>query len=104
MRATGDKVVIKEDKTDLETASGLRLAAVKRDVRVGRVLSAGPKATEEEGVKDGDLICFVGEGTLDAFIEGQRLTVIRASGVVCVIDEAGRNGKEKGKSKVKVVK
>ena len=85
MKAFGDKIIVAQnDDTDEMSAGGVVISQMKSDVRKGVVLSVGPEIDE---VRDGDTICYVGNGAIEAFIEGVRVTIIRTTGLICVMTE-----------------
>lgn len=94
LKPLGDKVVIRPQKEEERTKSGIVLPATaeKEKPEQGEIIAVGPGKTGEDGkvipmtVKVGDKVLFTQYGPSEIKIDDEELLVVSESDVLAVIE------------------
>lgn len=92
LKPLGDRVIIKQDKAEEKTASGLYLAGdSKEKPQTGKVLAVGPGKINNHGelipmpVKEGDRVIYSKYGGNEVLCDDEEVLIVRADDIYAVI-------------------
>lgn len=93
LKPLGDRVIVKADEAESQTASGLYLASeAKEKPQTGTVISVGEGKPDNDGklipvpVKAGDKIIYGKYGGTEVHYEGEDYLILRADDIYAVIE------------------
>lgn len=93
LRPLGDRVIIRADKVEEKTASGLYLASeAKEKPQTGVVVAVGEGKRDKDGnlipmpVKEDDHVLYGKYGGTEIKLNGEELLVIRADDLIGVLE------------------
>ena len=93
LKPLGDRVIVKADEAESQTASGLYLASVaKEKPQTGKVIAVGEGKIDKDGnkipvpVKVGDKVIYGKYGGTEVTHEGEDFLILRADDIYAVID------------------
>ena len=93
LRPLGDRVIVKEMKTETKTKSGIVLPeSAKEKSNEAEVVSVGPGKYEDgklvaPEIKKGDIVLYSEYAGQKVKIDGQEFTIIRLDDVMAVIEK-----------------
>ncbi len=93
LKPLGDRVIVKADEVEAQTASGLYLASeTKEKPQSGVVLAVGEGRVNNEGkhlpmpVKKGDKVIFGKYGGTEVNYDGQDVLILRADDIYAICE------------------
>lgn len=93
LKPLGDRVIVKADEAEEQTASGLYLASeAKEKPQTGKVVSVGEGKLDKDGnkvpvpVKKGDKVIYGKYGGTEVTHEGEDYLILRADDIYAVIE------------------
>ena len=93
LKPLGDRVIVKADEAESQTASGLYLASeAKEKPQTGKVIAVGEGKIDKDGnkipmpVKVGDKVIYGKYGGTEVTHEGEDFLILRADDIYAVID------------------
>ena len=93
LKPLGDRVIVKADEAEAQTASGLYLASeAKEKPQTGKVIAVGEGKLDKDGkkmpmpVKKGDKVIFGKYGGTEVTHEGEDVLILRADDIYAIID------------------
>ena len=93
LKPLGDRVIVKADEAEAQTASGLYLASeAKEKPQTGTVVAVGEGKLDKDGnkvpvpVKVGDKVIFGKYGGTEIHHEGEDVLILRADDIYAIID------------------
>ena len=93
LKPLGDRVIVKADQAEEQTASGLYLASeAKEKPQTGKVIAVGEGKLDKDGnkvpvpVKKGDKVIFGKYGGTEITHDGEDVLILRADDIYAIID------------------
>ena len=93
LKPLGDRVIVKADEAEAQTASGLYLASESKEKpQTGTVIAVGEGKLDKDGnkvpmpVKVGDKVIFGKYGGTEITHEGEDVLILRADDIYAVIE------------------
>ena len=93
LKPLGDRVIVKADEAEAQTASGLYLASeAKEKPQTGVVIAVGEGKLDKDGntvpvpVKVGDKVIYGKYGGTEVTHEGEDVLILRADDIYAIID------------------
>ena len=93
LKPLGDRVIVKADEAEAQTASGLYLASeAKEKPQTGEVIAVGEGKLDKDGnkvpvpVKVGDKVIYGKYGGTEITHEGEDVLILRADDIYAIID------------------
>ena len=93
LKPLGDRVIVKADEAEAQTASGLYLASESKEKpQTGTVIAVGEGKIDKDGnkfpvpVKVGDKVIYGKYGGTEVTHEGEDYLILRADDIYAVID------------------
>jgi len=93
LKPLGDRVIVKADEAESQTASGLYLASeAKEKPQTGEVIAVGAGKLDKDGnrievpVKVGDKVIYGKYGGTEVTHEGEDFLILRADDIYAVIE------------------
>ena len=87
-----DRVLVKTEKTEAKTASGIILADTSKEKPMkGKVIAAGPGAYQNGvlvpmTVKEGDMVVYSKYSGSEIKLDGQELLIVRQSDILAIVE------------------
>ena len=93
LKPLGDRVIVKADEAEAQTASGLYLASESKEKpQTGVVIAVGEGKLDRDGnkvpvpVKKGDKVIFGKYGGTEITHDGEDVLILRADDIYAIID------------------
>ncbi|HEY5541602.1 MAG TPA: co-chaperone GroES [Coriobacteriia bacterium] len=93
LKPLGDRVIVKTDEAETQTASGLILAdTAKEKPQRGKVIAVGEGKVNEKGervpvdVKVGDAVIYSKYGGTEVKLEGEEFMILRAEDIYAIVE------------------
>ncbi|MBQ9003326.1 MAG: co-chaperone GroES [Eggerthellaceae bacterium] len=93
LKPLGDRVIVKADEAEAQTASGLYLASESKEKpQTGTVIAVGEGKLDRDGnkvpvpVKAGDKVIFGKYGGTEITHEGEDVLILRADDIYAVVE------------------
>ena len=93
LKPLGDRVIVKADEAEAQTASGLYLASESKEKpQTGTVIAVGEGKLDKDGnkvpvpVKEGDKVIFGKYGGTEITHEGEDVLILRADDIYAVVE------------------
>ena len=93
LKPLGDRVIVKADEAESQTASGLYLAGdAKEKPQTGTVIAVGEGKRSKDGniypmpIKVGDKVIYGKYGGTEVHYEGEDVLILRADGIYAICE------------------
>jgi chaperonin GroES len=94
LKPLGDRVIVKTDEAETQTASGLILAdTAKEKPQRGKVIAVGEGKVNDKGervpvdVKVGDTVIYSKYGGTEVKLDGEEYLILRAEDIYAVVED-----------------